>query len=198
MSVTKSGCLCGVNTVAESKIEGYSIILRPMRVTDLLCIHRMYDSLSHESKLFIPSRIFGLENKSWYWVLGQAALIFSCNGFSRAFLRWVYPRASFFLVVAKKVGGEGILGFAYLRAEKPKGNFFLGIAVKDAYHEMKVGSRLTEELITRAKKGRAKKIVLSTHTQNAKAISLYRKYGFKHSSPCDSSGSIDMELNLKE
>jgi len=149
----------------------------------------MYDSLSHESKLFIPSRIFGLENKSWYWVFGQAALIFSCNGFSRAFLRWVYPRASFFLVVAKKEGGEGILGFAYLRGHELKKHLFLGICVKDAYQGMKIGSKLMEELIAWAGREDAEKIVLSTHTNNIRAVSLYDKYGFKPT-------AIEMSLEL--
>ena len=165
-----------------------------MRIADLPSIHRMYDSLSDQSKLFIPSRIFGSQNKSWYWVLGQAALIFSCSGFSRVLLRWVYPRASFFLIVAKNEEGKGILAFAFLRSERVRGNLFLGICVKDAYHSMKIGSRLMEELIAWARRDGAQKIALSTHTNNTRAISLYKKYGFRVI--CRDSAQYEMSLEL--
>lgn len=198
MSVTKSDSLCRINRVVESKIEGYPIILCPMRIADLTSVRGMYDSLSHESKSFIPSQIFGSQNKSWYWVLGQAALILSCNRFSRAFLRWVYPRASFFLVVAKNKGVKGILGFAYLRAERVKGHFFLGICVKDAYQGVEIGSRLMEELIAWARREGAEKIVLSTHANNTRAISLYKKYGFRVICHDSEQYEMDLELSNKE
>jgi ribosomal protein S18 acetylase RimI-like enzyme len=96
--------------------------------------------------------------------------------------------------VAKNEEGKGILAFAFLRSERVRGNLFLGICVKDAYQGKKIGSRLMEELIGWARHENAERIVLLTHTNNTKAISLYQKYGFK--TIRHSSEQYEMSLDL--
>jgi len=160
--------------------DSHPVTLRAMQIGDLWSIHRMYDSLSEESRRFLPSGILGLRSISWYWVLGQIALMLSCNSFARRLLRRVYPDASFFTLVALDPScHDELVGFAYLRGHRPYTTLFLGICVKDSYQGLKIRSRLMEELLGRAQKHDASRIVLWVHAEDAKAISLYEKYRFE-------------------
>lgn len=180
----------------RAKVERNSIILRPLRVTDLWSVHRMCDSLSQQSKRFFPSRIWGLRSISWYLVLAQGALILSCNTFMRRLLRLVYAKASFFTIVAVDTGSHNnrVIGVAYLRGSPFKREFNLGgICVHDSYHGLGVGSDLMDELISYTRGEGAQRIILGVQRDNVKAISLYKKYGFKPAS----SPMMTLELSQK-
>ncbi|MCK4732800.1 MAG: GNAT family N-acetyltransferase [Methanophagales archaeon] len=174
-----------MNGANRDKVEKNSIILRPLRVTDLWSVHRMRDSLSQESKRFFPSRIWGFRSISWYLVLAQGALIISCNAFTRRLLRRVYAKASFFTIVAVDThkSNNRVIGVGYLRGTTIWREFYLGgICVHDSYQELGVGSNLMEELISYARGKGAQRIILGVQRDNVKAISLYKKYGFKPAS----------------
>lgn len=175
------------------KTKDRSIILRPSRITDLWRVHRMYDSLSQESKHFFSPGIFGFRSISWYWLLAQGALLLSSVAFTRRLLRRVYPKASIFMVVALEADNpvHPLIGFAYIRGDTSSRDFSLSICVHDSHQGQAIGSKLTEELIRWAGKEGAKKITLSVHRDNIKAISLYEKYGFKVD-------SFTMALELRE
>lgn len=176
----------------KKSVEDFSTVLRAMRVGDLPSIHRTYDSLSQESKYFIPSRILGsTAKKGWYWRFGQAALILSCNAFLRESLRLIHPKASFVWLIAENKQGE-VIGSGYLRGitrSSKGGSLYLGIWVKQDYQGKEIGSKLMKDLIIQAQKKKVKKIFLNVHNENVKAISLYEKFAFKSLS-CDSSGIL--------
>lgn len=190
-----------MNEAKKAEVEDRSIILRLLRVTDIWSIHRMYDALSLESKRFFHPRIFGLKSISWYWiwywVLAQVALTLSCNTFMRYFLRRVYAKASFFMVVAVEANSHinRIIGLAYLRGDSSPGDFSMSICVHDSYQGMGIGSDLMEELIKYAQREGARRITLSVIRNNVKAISLYRKYGFKPTS--NSMMPLDLMMTLE-
>ena len=170
-----------MNEAKKTEAESYSIILRPLRVTDLWSVHRMYDSLSREDKRFFSPGIFGFRSISWYWLLAQGALILSSISFTRYLLRRVYAKASIFIVVAVEARSHNnrLTGFAYLRGDESPGDFSLSICVHDSNQGRGIGSNLMKELIRWAEREGAQKIALSVHRDNIKAISLYKKYGFK-------------------
>jgi ribosomal protein S18 acetylase RimI-like enzyme len=103
----------------------------------------------------------------------------------RRLLRRVYAKASFFTIVAVDAGSHNnrVIGVAYLRGSPFKREFDLGgICVHDSYHGLGVGSGLMEELISYARGEGAQRITLGVQRENVKAISLYKKYGFKPAS----------------
>jgi ribosomal protein S18 acetylase RimI-like enzyme len=95
-------------------------------------------------------------------------------------MRRVYAKASIFMVVAVEVQGKSkrLVGFAYLRGDELPGDLSMSICVHDAYQRQGIASRLMEQLVRRAKSDGARRIVLSVHKDNVKAIPLYEKYGF--------------------
>ncbi|MCL0057489.1 GNAT family N-acetyltransferase [Dehalococcoidales bacterium] len=134
--------------------EKENYFLSKMHLKDLLGVHKMYDSLTSESKDLIPSRILGLTTKkSWYWILGQVALIISCFPRLRECFRRVFPKASFLWLLAKNQQDE-IIGFAYLRGitrNLKDGDLYLGICVLDNYQGRGIGYKLMEGLINWAR-----------------------------------------------
>lgn len=85
-----------------------------------------------------------------------------------------YLKSSYYIVAKYK---DEILGFAGL-------NFILdeahiaNIAVRKDKRGLKIGSKLLENLILKAKEN-AKLITLEVNEVNASAINLYKKYGFE-------------------
>ena len=165
----------------KTETGSHSITLRPSRITDLWYIHRMYDSLSPESKRFFSPGIFGFRSISLYWFLAQGALILSSITLTRRLLRRVYAKASIFMVVAVEVQSHSnrLTGFAYLRGDESPGELSFSICVDDSYQGQGIGSNLMDKLIRWAERDAAKRITLSVHKDNIKAISLYEKYGFQ-------------------
>lgn len=142
----------------------------------------MYDSLSCNNKRFFHPGFLGLINISFTWFLAQIALMLSSVDVLKKLLLHIYPYSVFSSLVATNEGNE-IIAFAFLKVKKrlPNRGFLaeLGMVVKDNYQGRGLGSRLMAHLIEIAKKERIQRIYLTTLTSNIRAISLYRKYGFK-------------------
>lgn len=95
--------------------------------------------------------------------------------------------------------GDTIVGSAGIMKE-PGGLFELvKMTVDDAYKGKGIGKLLIETCIAKAKECGAKKLELFSNSQLEAAISLYKKYGFKHvevtGSPFETA-DIKMELEL--
>jgi GNAT superfamily N-acetyltransferase len=75
---------------------------------------------------------------------------------------------------------------------------FTKMAVDEKFQGLKIGKRLAEVAIEKAKHHNAKRIILYSNTKLIKAIELYRKLGFKEI-PVDGPykrSNIKMELSL--
>lgn len=157
-------------------------VARLMSIRNLLSLHRMYDSLSYDSKRFFHPGFLGLENISFTWFLAQIALMLSSVDVLKKLLLHIYPYSVFSSLVATSKGNE-IIAFAFLKVKKrlPNRSFLaeLGMVIKDNYQGRGLGSRLMAHLIEIAKKEGIRRTYLRVLTNNIRAISLYRKYGFK-------------------
>jgi RimJ/RimL family protein N-acetyltransferase len=155
-------------------------IIKEYQVSDFYQIHKMYDSLSDESKHYFHPKIFGFKSVNLLWYLNQLALFFSSIKVIKKGLLRLYPRSNYFLVLA--VNEKELLGMAYLKIKRPYSNGFLaslGMVVIDRLHGRGIGSKLLNNLIYISKKWNIKKITLDVIEDNFGAIKLYKKFGFK-------------------
>ncbi len=188
--------------LGEEEVK-YSI--RDLRLRDFWSLHKMYDSLSTESRRYFHPGIFGTKSKGVNWFLAQINLLLSLTPLKYLILR-IYPRAVFFIVGAFE--RSRLIGFAYLKVCElsSKGGLItdLGIAIKDNYQSRGIGSKLIRALLNTAKKMKVEKIYLTVHPTNTKALRLYKKYGFKQTGfttdtyQGNKSDMIKMELNLNK
>ena len=156
-------------------------IVRKMHVTDLHFLHRMYDSLSEDSKRFFHPSFLGYENISFRWLPSQMALFLSSVKFLRKILLHLFPYSVFLPLVVNDQ--NNIVGFAFLKIKRrlPNGYFSaeLGIVVDEAHRGKGLGSKLMENSLKLARQENVREIFLTVLTDNVKAIRLYEKYGFK-------------------
>lgn len=163
-----------------SKDNAERISLRPMHIFDFIAIHSLYNSLSNDSKRFFPSRILGTNSIGVYWIIAQVALLLSSIGPTNFLLRKTYSKAAFMMLLAFDTREcDKPIGLAYVRGPDAGNEFYLGIGVRDKYHGVGVGSLLMDALIKYAMKAGAKRIILGVNENNVRALSLYRRYGFK-------------------
>jgi ribosomal protein S18 acetylase RimI-like enzyme len=156
-------------------------IIREMRITDLHFLHRMYDSLSEDSKCFFQPGFLGYENISFRLLLSQMALFLSNVKFLRKILLHIFPYSVFLpLVVSYQ---NNVVGFAFLKIKRrlPNGHFSaeLGIVVDEVHRGKGLGSKLMENLLKLARQENVREIFLTVLSDNVRAIRLYEKYGFK-------------------
>jgi len=74
-------------------------IIRKMQVKDLHFLHRMYDSLSEDSKRFFHPVFLGYESISFWWLMSQIALFLSSVKFLRKTLLHLFPYSVFLSLV---------------------------------------------------------------------------------------------------
>jgi len=86
------------------------------------------------------------------------------------------------VAVAEETGVQKIVGTASLKfnpLEVFKHKAELAITVHDDYQNLGVGTGLLSHLLKIARKKKLRKVVLATNTENARAIHVYQKAGFK-------------------
>jgi len=166
----------------RKEIKPLKYTLRELKGGDISSLHRMYDSLSEESKLFFHPGFLGLNYISLGWLVAQPKLFLSAIKPSRRLLLKVFHRFIFLLLVAVNEKEE-VLGFAYLdiRRQLHDGRFLavLGTGIEDSYQGMGLGSGLMEELIKLGREENVGEITLTVLSCNIRAINMYMKYGFK-------------------
>lgn len=154
-----------------------NLVIRELRSLDLLKLHKMYVSLSNESKRFFhPFSEPRFTNPRY--LLAQVALFLSCIRVLRKLLVKVLPHFVFISLVAVNTLNNEVIGFAFIRLiNRLHGE--LGIGIQDAYQGRGIGSKLIDSLIKLAKKERLKEVSLIVLVGNYKAIRFYEKIGFK-------------------
>jgi len=157
------------------------VYIKELKIAYISSVHRMYDSLSEESKRLFHPGFLGLRSISVRWFLAQMALLASSFRYLRKTLIQTFP----FAVILYSVGinqRNEVIGFAFIKVKKLLKDSFLGelgIFVRENHQGRGVGSKLTESLIELARKENVKKIYLRVLTDNVKAIHIYKRYGFK-------------------
>jgi hypothetical protein len=93
-----------------------AMIIREVRISDLHSLHKMYDSLSEDSKRFFHPSFLGYENISFRWLLFQIALFPSSVKFLRKILLHLFLYSVFLpLVISDQ---SNVVGFAFLKIKK--------------------------------------------------------------------------------
>jgi ribosomal protein S18 acetylase RimI-like enzyme len=156
-------------------------IIREMKIMDLHLIHRMYDSLSEDSKCFFHPGFLGYQNISFQWLLSQVSLFLSSAKLLRKILLYLFPYSVFLPLVASDQ--NSLVGFAFLKVKKrlPNGHFSaeVGVVVDEAHRGKGLGSKLMENVLKLARQENIHEIFLTVLIDNVKAIKLYEKHGFK-------------------
>jgi RimJ/RimL family protein N-acetyltransferase len=119
--------------------------------------------------------------------LSERSLHFLVNPFPRERIEhWTsninYEKALPILAIVEEAGNPRVVGVASLEfhntpAEKHKAEF--GITVHDSYQNKGLGTALTRHLLAIARKKKLRKITLTVLAENERAISMYKKCGFR-------------------
>lgn len=156
------------------------MLFKTLSIKDLVSVHRLYCSLSEESEKCYNSKIYG-KPKSLIWFPAQLALIISHSGFRNILLK-IYPKYLYFITGAFDKS-DNLVGFAHfvLHGYSLDNKLIarVGIAVGDDFQGEGIGSQLLSNLIDLAQINGVDKLFLDVYSNNQKAISLYKKYGFK-------------------
>lgn len=86
---------------------------------------------------------------------------------------------------------ESNKGFGYVADNVPE----LGMAIKEGYRGLGIGTKLLETLIHRLKEQKVKRLSLSVDPHNLPAMKLYQRFGFKEVGKIDTSIIMVTELN---
>jgi len=123
-------------------------ILNRMRARDIKSLHKMYDSLSLESKRIFHPGFIGFRSISFRWLVAQIILIASTIKSTR--------NLPIYMPIVAISERKEIAGFAYLFVKR---RFFrkdvqdsLGIVVKKNHEGKGIGSRLMSVLLMLARR----------------------------------------------
>lgn len=177
------------------------LIIRELKISDIIKLYRMYNSLSDESKRFFhpfPETAF----YSPYFFITWLSLSLSSIKILRRLLLRILPSVVYISLCSMYL--DEIVGFAFIKL-KNRSEGELGIGIRDDFQGKGIGSKLMDNLIKLARKEGLKKIRLTVLADNYKAIRLYEKFGFKktkfmkngdiyHGKKYD---CIEMQLNLQ-
>jgi len=159
-----------------AKINKY-LVIRELKIWDIVKLYKMYNSLSDESKRYFhpfPEMAFNNPYSLFTWT----TLALSSIKILRKSLLKATPRLLYITVCSLCL--NEIVGFAFI---KLKNRYYgeLGIGIRDDFQGMGLGSKLMDNLIKLAQREGLKKIRLTVLTDNHRAIRLYEKFGFKKS-----------------
>jgi len=96
----------------------------------------------------------------------------------RRLLLDIHPKNALLPLVA--VANREVIGFAYLKIlDSKRLSASLGILIKEEFRGKGIGSKLMEKLIKFGCRESIEKISLTVLVDNAIAVHMYKKYGFK-------------------
>ena len=160
--------------------NGERIYVRSFLIGDILPLHKMYGSLSEESKKFFHPSFFEFSGSKWF--LSNLALLLSTFFTIRRLLVYSWPKAVSSSLVAVNIRNE-LISFTYLRLEERLVNdnytSAIGICVRDDYQNAGLGSNLLGLTIALAKKEKMCEVYAWVLSENIRSIHLFQKYGFK-------------------
>ncbi len=166
-----------------AKPNGISI--RSLRIRDLKGINRMGSSFP--MPLFRTPKPYRIR-----WLAANLGLLMSTSRTLRHLLLLIFPRQAFLSFVAV-TDEDQILGFAFLLIKRipPKGNLTGRLVIGTKVQGQGIGDQMLEALVTQAQQGGISRVTLDVSCGNARAISLYERFGFK-------AKRITMSLDLKQ
>jgi RimJ/RimL family protein N-acetyltransferase len=151
------------------------VFIKPFYANDILSIHKMYESLSEESKEFFHPRFLGFKNINLSWIRAQLLLIVSTVSVLRRIL-WIFSISYLLALVAINDDNEVIaFGYLWVKKNKPK----MGAGVKDAYQSRGIGTQLIEKLIELGRTAQIRKLFVTFRTDNVRSARICKKLGFK-------------------
>jgi putative acetyltransferase len=143
--------------------NGARTVFRPEQPSDTEMLWEMFSTLSEESKSNLVPPFTRERIESWTSNIN-------------------YDEVLAIVAVVEEKGGQRIVGSASLKfhpQEALKHKAELGITVHDDYQNMGIGTALLKHLIGIAKMKKLKKVYLQVSAANDRAISLYKRAGFK-------------------
>lgn len=169
----------------KKNLAAKHILIKELGIWHILPLHRMYNSLSDDSKRLFQPGFLGLNWKyvNITWLFAQVALSLSCFKFLRRLIIHLYPRAVFLsLIVQPESFAAEVVGFAFIKVKKRLPGGFqgaLGIGIADEWQGKGIGSRLMAKLLQLAASEHVYKVTLQTLVDNAFALHLYERFGFQ-------------------
>jgi len=143
--------------------NGHVVLLRPALSTDTEMLWQMFSTLSKAS-------------------LNNLVLPFTRERIERWTSNIDYEKNLPILSLIKEEGKQRIIGTASLSfnsAKAFKHKAELGVTVHDDYQNMGLGTAMVNHLLDIARKKRLKKVFLLVNTDNAWAIRVYERCGFR-------------------
>jgi len=143
--------------------NGQLVFLRPELSTDTEMLWKMFSTLSEAS-------------------LNNLVFPFTRERIERWTSNIDYEKNLPILALIKEEGKQRIIGSASLSfnsAEAFKHKAELGVTVHDDYQNMGLGTAMVNHLLDIARKKGLKKVFLLVNTDNARAIRVYEKCGFR-------------------
>lgn len=153
--------------------------VRHIRLRELIVIHRLYYSLSEESKATNRSILFGYP-RSWRWFVAQPLLIISLTPL-RSLLYRIYPKYLYYIIGAFD-DQHRLIGCGHLVLHGYRNGALLsniGYFILDKYQGMGIGTRLMTEVLRYAKILKVDRIEPTTLATNTAVIRLNEKFNFK-------------------
>ena len=143
--------------------SGQRVFLRPELSTDTEMLWKMFSTLSEDS-------------------LSNLVLPFTRERIERWTSNIDYDKNLPILALIKEEGKQRIIGTASLSfnsVEAFKHKAELGVTVHDDYQNMGLGTAMVNHLLDIARKKGLKKVFLLVNTDNARAIHVYERCGFR-------------------
>jgi diamine N-acetyltransferase len=141
--------------------NGTKVLLRPEKKSDLPMLKEMFNSLSNDSKQFLTGEITEEMIESWIKALDYDKIL---------------PIVGVHEESPDRILGAAVLSFYELDAYKHKTTF--DITVRDDLQNQGLGTLLTLHMIDVTRRLGLKKVSLKVHTDNERAIHVYKKCGF--------------------
>lgn len=161
--------------------DGSLLLIRSFSLSDLFSIHRMYSSLSAESKSFFHP-IFLQPKLRLSWLLDETLLILSCVSFVRVLLMKIFPRAIYLSLVVLNSQQETVAFTYYKLRKRLAGNGYEaegGTVVKDDYQGRGLGSELLHHRADFAYAHGIRRVRSWVYADNLKMIRLSQKLKFQ-------------------
>ena len=161
--------------------DGSLLLIRSFSLNDLFSIHRMYSSLSAESKSsFHP--IFLQPKLRLSWLLDETLQVLSCVSFVRNLLMKIFPRAVYLSLVVLN-SQQKTVAFTYYKLRKRlAGNGFEaegGTVVKDDYQGRGLGLELLRHRADFAYANGIRRLRSWVHADNIKMVHLSQKLNYQ-------------------
>lgn len=157
------------------------MLIRSFSLSDLFSIHRMYSSLSAESKSFFHP-IFLQPRLRLSWLLDETLVVLSCVSFVRILLMKIFPRAVYLSLIVLNSKQEAVAFTYYKLRKRLAGNGFEaegGTFVKDDFQGRGLGSELLRHRTDFGYANGIRRVRSWVYADNLKMIRLSEKLNFQ-------------------